>query len=611
MSIMRLTHKFLLFFCCFCCFTANAAYLKNVPRVLLQPNGDTLHCFISGDEFYCRLHDANNYTIVQNPATGYFVYAMEKSGKVVPSNWVAGSCNPETKGLRPNICISKADYMARRKAAVLPAKRNAVKDANTNKGHYNNLVIFIRFSDDSMFTNSFSSVNLMFNDSSNNYTANSMFDYFKTASYNQLFIHTTFYPAPDGEQIISYQDSFPRGYFMPWSETNPIGYQENDSVSNRTEREHGLLARAVTYVENMIPQSIDIDYNNDGYVDNICFVVKGNVGDWNVLLWPHRWSLYMQEVYLHGKRVWDYNLQLADGGWYFSNSVMCHEMFHTLGAPDLYHYYDTTDMDAVGEWDLMCQNQSLPQQSCAYMKYKYGNWITENDIIPLEEFGTYTILPLNSPTSDRICYRFATEDPLQWILMDFRNRKDPFDSSVPGRGMIFYRINAAYSGNADYNGDDNLDEVYVFRKDGSIDNNGTISNANFRGNISSRCDFSPTTNPYPFLSNGEVIPLHIGNLTSGADSMQFDFLQLVGVEELTQQGFFLSPNPTHHQLTIHAETPAQRIYRVYNVFGQQMDQWEDCTSHLSLNVSRYAAGCYFLKIFENQKNIKTIKFIKQ
>ena len=33
-----------------------AAYLKDIPRTLIQPNGDTLNCFISGDEFYNYLN---------------------------------------------------------------------------------------------------------------------------------------------------------------------------------------------------------------------------------------------------------------------------------------------------------------------------------------------------------------------------------------------------------------------------------------------------------------------------------------------------------------------------------------------------------------------------
>ena len=53
--------------------SALAAPAKFVPAARVQPNGDTLHCYASGDEFYNWLHDAEGYTIVQDPATGFYV----------------------------------------------------------------------------------------------------------------------------------------------------------------------------------------------------------------------------------------------------------------------------------------------------------------------------------------------------------------------------------------------------------------------------------------------------------------------------------------------------------------------------------------------------------
>jgi len=42
------------------------AYLEKVPQTLKQPNGVTINCFATGDEFYSWLYDANNYTIIQD-----------------------------------------------------------------------------------------------------------------------------------------------------------------------------------------------------------------------------------------------------------------------------------------------------------------------------------------------------------------------------------------------------------------------------------------------------------------------------------------------------------------------------------------------------------------
>ncbi len=585
-----------------------AAYLEKVPRTLIQPNGDTLHCFASGDEFYLRLHDAQNFTIVQNPQTGYFVYGMLEKDSIVPSPWIAGQVDPAGKSLTPGLRISREKYLQLRRQMIMPAKRAVNRDQNTNHGDFNNIAIFIRFADDTAFTNSYSDVQLMFNDSSENYSATSMFDYFKRTSYNQLFIRTSFYPEGNADQIVSYQDTFPRSYYMPWAETNPDGY----SSEQRTEREHALLKRACAYVESMIPLNIDFDYNNDNYIDTFCFYVKADVGDWNTLLWPHPWSLYSEDVYIHGKRVYDYTFQLSDNTSYFTVSTLCHEMFHSLGAPDLYHYYEYTDFVPCGRWDLMAQNQSPPQQTCAYMKYKYGNWLQDSDIIPIEQTGTYTIFPLNSENIDRVTYRIQTQNPIEYILADYRSQTAPFDNTVPNRGVVFYRVNMLSNGNSGYNGDDNLDEIYVFRHNGSPTNNGNINGANFRGNTA-RSEFSYNSNPYPFISNGEVVSLFITNFTNTVDSIQFDVMELTSTSiEDHNLSLSLYPNPAHDYLTIEHNLSGTYTYQIFNMQGQLLhtQQYEGTTCQLSID--RYPSGCYFLKVTDQRENIiRTLKFIKQ
>ena len=109
-------------------------------------------------------------------------------------------------------------------------------------------------------------------------------------------------------------------------------------------------------------------------MDNVVFIVSGSAGEWSSLLWPHRWAIYDRYVYLNGKRVYDFNFQLKDFLASRGVGVICHEFFHTLGAPDLYHYTGN-GIDPAGSWDLMCSDQNPPQYMTAFMKWKYGNWI--------------------------------------------------------------------------------------------------------------------------------------------------------------------------------------------------------------------------------------------
>lgn len=585
---------------------AHAAYLRNVPRQLLQPNGDTLHCFISGDEFHHWLHDADNYTIVQNPSTGYFVYALLQNDELIPSPFVAGMVNPSDVGLQPNVNISSAKWQEKRNVFFKDVpKRPIARDYEMNHGQFNNIVVFIRFANDDNFTESFSSVEAMFNDSLEDNT--SLYNYFKYTSYDQLHITSYFYPAPNGELILSFQDSFPRAYYEIMSETNPIGYC--DTTNERTVREHNLLQRAIEYVSSMIPASLNLDYNEDGNVDNVCFVIKGSVGDWANLLWPHRWALYYNETFIHGKRVWDYNFQLSSGG-YFSPSVLCHEMFHSLSAPDLYHYNDSTDMNPVGAWDLMASNGNPPQQMSSYMKYKYGNWI--DDIPEITEPGVYTIYPLSSTTSYKTCYRMPTQSENEFILIEYRKKTTPFDSSVPGSGIVFARINTLFTGNASYNGSDVLDEVYVFRQNGSLTSNGSINYAYFKAN-SARDEFNLQSNPSPFLSNGDPIPISIQILTTTSDSIQFEVIQnYVDVENVVLSDWAkLYPNPAPQFFTIEVKDDILPCsLSIVDLTGKVMLQQVVATSQELVPLDNISSGIYFVRLVASNNEVQTIKIIK-
>lgn len=518
------------------------AYFTNVPQVRVQPNGDTLRCFATGDEYFHRLHDADGFTIVLDPATGYYVYADKVGDALVPTSYIAGRTNPAEVGLSAGLSISAEQWIARRqrREAAVPARTEMRDNNEINHGHMNNLVVFIRFADDTEFTNNFTDVAQMFNDTTPGYS--SMCNYFKSATYNQLTITSTFYPQQSGSTILSYQDSYNRSYFEPYSSWNPDGYDPDDD-EERARREFGLLERAVVAIANQVPASLDIDYDDDGRVDNVVFVVRGGQGDWNDLLWPHRWSLYWADnAYINGKRVWDFNFQLADATAYFNTSVLCHEMNHSLGAPDLYHYYEGTEMTSVFTWDLMHMNTNPPQHMGAYMKYKYGHWIDE--IPEITECGTYSLHSLGSSATHN-CYKIASPNPDEFFVLEYRNSNDLFEGTLPGSGLLVYRINSNFNGNAMWNGVDVFDEVYIYRPFGTPSNDGYIWDAAFSANYG-RTEMNANTDPYPFLTDGTVVP--VGDFTirdisaAGGDSMTFKFCS----------SFYLHVSP--EQVTINAET---------------------------------------------------------
>lgn len=504
---------------------------KYVPMVVYQPDGTKIECFASGDEFHNWLHDADGYTIIQHPKTGYYVYAVKENGKLVASDLVVGKVKPTAaKGLEPFINISREEYIAKRKRkrvdnhylsltrtkganGIAPLKAKDTKEATV----MNNIVIFIRFADDNPGDEPIDYYQNIYNGASM-----SVNDYYNSVSYGKFTINTTFYPTTSTGYVVWYQDSQNRNYYRPYNaQTNPIGYDPDDdgytSPKSKTYREHTLLKNAVEAVSSQIPQNINLDINEDGYIDVVSFIVAGGNDGWNELLWPHQWSLWSKTVKINQKQVGDYTFQLQ----FFYNSridlgTLCHEMFHALGSPDLYHYDDNLNRAPVGIWDIMEGTRDEPQNMGAYMKYMYGGWI---DNIPvITQTGTYTISPLSTSAINNSFIIPSPATHSEYFLVEYRKR-EAYDASLPNDGMLVYRINSRLEGIG--NADGPPDEVYVYRPNGTLTLNGTISNATFNASYG-RTAMNDQTNPRSFLSDGTNGGINISNVTAAESTISFN-----------------------------------------------------------------------------------------
>jgi M6 family metalloprotease-like protein len=507
---------------------AHGAFLRDVPQTVAQPDGTVLHLLATGDEYYNWLHDADGYVVIRDPETGYFVYAVKMEGRLQPTAFFVGEADPTAlgleKGVRPDPRYLPDPEELYGTSRRLRARALAVETAPAFS-QINNIVIFIRFADETgTGFNAPSTYQMWFNSTASSDA--SMQRYFLDASYNQLTVSSTFYPPPSGTAIVSVQDSHNRSYYKPYdTATNPDGYNKDalaSSPDSRDYREHTLLKNAVDAVSSQIPPALNVDTDGDGYVDNVVFVVSGEAvtGDWANLLWPHRWALtsgYAVTATVNGKQVDDYNFQLdGDIG---GSAVLCHEMTHTLGAPDLYHYSDCSsaeNLDPVGRWDLMADNQNPPQHMGAYMKQHYLGWISQIPMISTS--GTYQINPLTSAANNS--YRIASPNSAtEFFVLEYRKQSFPFENSVPGSGLIVYRINSA-TGLRAGNPCGPPDEVYVYRPGGTPTANGNTRTAHFSSDVS-RTAIDDTTNPSSFLSSGYPGGLSIAGIGAAGTTISF------------------------------------------------------------------------------------------
>lgn len=493
----------------------SAAYFDYLETQIELPDGTIIDCYASGDEFFNWLHDEEGYTIIVGE-DGYYYYGIRQGDYVVPTEHRVETVNPAEIGLEPWARISERVYQERRERFYEPIERSRVRAPHT--GTLNNLVVYIRFADDTEFTIPRTTYDQRFN----SLNSSSMRHYFQEVSYYQLDIISHHFPICDLTTNLSYQDSHPRSYYQPYHAiNNPNGYSGD---TQRRIREHTLLANAVAYIEDEVPADLVIDADNDGYVDNVSFIIRGNAGNWADLLWAHRWVLYTYQVFIHNKRVWDYTFQPENQS---SAYVLSHEMFHTLGAPDLYRY-TTTGFTPVGPWDLMASGFV---HMGAWMKYKYAqqNWITE--IPEINSSGTYTLEALTTPYNNA----FRIESPysnFEFFVLEYRKQSGFYESNLPGSGLLVYRIDSRYDGNAS----GPPDEVYIYRHNGTPTVNGTINLAHYNS-TNGRTEINDyTTNPTSFLANGNIGGLHIHDIGFAGDTITFS-VTMIGdlVAPLLQQ----------------------------------------------------------------------------
>jgi M6 family metalloprotease-like protein len=489
----------------FCCLPILllANFVQHHPFDFKQPDGKIVSLFATGDEFYRIIHDEKGYTVLLHPKTGYAVYAVKDGNRIKASDYQVGTIDPATLGIASN--LTEDSSVINEKVKSARANRNYTNTRNSTTGQWNNLVLFIRFADQTEFPSNYSRsyYNTFYNGMG--MSTVSVKKFFLEESDNQLTCTSYMYPNSTSNLVVSYQDTHPRGYYSPHHTDNPDGYSGDTQFK---ERIYGLITSAVTYLDshNQVPDNLDLDLNNDGNVDNISLVVRGEEDGWGCILWPHHWWLDPGTVSLNGKDIIDYTLT-------FEASLLgtqCHELSHTIGFPDLYHYTYYTSVLPADKWDLMCLDADIPQHSLVYMKYKYGHWCSLPTTITAD--GYYNLNPVSTHPFD--AYKINSTWPNQYYIVEYRKKEGLFESSIYGSGLIVYRINTS-CGDGDANGPP--DEVYVYRNSGSNTYQGFPEEA-FYSIESGRTSIHTYSNPPPNLSDwsydGGLILTEIGSAGS-------------------------------------------------------------------------------------------------
>jgi len=490
---------------------ARAAYLEYVPQTIEQPDGTVIECFASGDESYHYFHDADGFVIVRDPETWAFVYADKVDGKLVPTPCRVGDCDPHALGVAPHLLPDPQELRARAMALAMPEPEPAPQGA-PRFSSLTNLVIFVRFADQTEFPTPLANYEAMHNAEE----GNSVFAYFKEASYGRTEVRSVFFPVSTGTSVVSYQDPNPRGYYLPKHPVfNSQGYEGD---AQRTDREMTLIANAVAAIASQVPASLPIDTNGDGRVDLVTLIVRGSADSGGGLLWPHRWVLQGKNASINGKAVYEFNFELET---MVRPGVLSHEITHSLGAPDLYHYTDCSskpNFNPVWKWDLMgTTNYNIPVHTGAYVKQRYLGFI--DDIPTIRTSGRYTLNPITSPTNN--AYKILSPYlDTQSFIVEYRKATGTFESALPTSGLLVYRIDPRALPAWDGNRCGPPDKVYIYRPGGTNDSDGTPAKAPLAADHG-RITINDYTDPSSFLTDGTFGGLSIFDVSEVGDTISF------------------------------------------------------------------------------------------
>lgn len=283
-----------------------------------------------------------------------------------------------------------------------------------------------------------------------------------------------------------------------------------------------------------IPKNINMDYNNDGYIDNLTVVLQGNVNRTNPpnTLWPHS-SSYLggNGAIINGKKLRNFNF-LSSGQLNFSGAgLISHEFFHSLGYPDLYS--SDPSQNPVRYWGIMAMNSSYLRYPLSYLRYKLSGWI-DIPVIYSNQKSVKIYPQQMSKDGKNTAYIISSPiDPSQIFVVEMRQKAqntEDIDFDIGGTGLVVYRVDTTNKSISNY--EDKPNTVYIFRDypqaNSSVNELDKLYNAYLDGKnrtyIGSHSkDATQNQGALTYLDgrNSEIV---ISNVTSPAEdgSMTFD-----------------------------------------------------------------------------------------
>ena len=200
------------------------------------------------------------------------------------------------------------------------------------KGTVKVLALLIAFNDYPPTTPAATMSSRLFGDGQGGPPFDSLRNYYRRSSYNQLEI---------------------QGNVLGWY---AAPYARSTVVETDAGRQN-LIKEALTYFDQQGHDFSQYDNDGDGAIDYFCVFWTGPHGEWASFWWGYYTNFYDPSFRVDGKRLSQYSWQWELYGYptgSFNPSTIIHETGHALGVPDYYDYDDSVGPPGgVGGLDIM------------------------------------------------------------------------------------------------------------------------------------------------------------------------------------------------------------------------------------------------------------------
>lgn len=412
-------------------------YYNGDEFTFYNPDGSEIKVRGWGSQFAAVFETLDGFTIVQDPASGFFHYAIlsEDGTELLPSGTPVGTVPPQQLPLQRHLrltpeAVSRKALAAQQETGVQPRweirrrerrqrrTRSTPSSEDTSEegplaatiGSYIGLCLLIQFPD-----------------VPGTISQQEVSNYCNQAGYtgfgNNGSVRDYFYDNSDHK--LTYTNVVTAYYT---AQHNRAHYTD-PNVSYGT-RARELIIEALNHLKAQGFNFEQLTADSGGYVQALnVFYAGPSVNNWAQGLWPHSWALATPYVASSTRRFSDY--QITNMGSQLTVRTFCHENGHMIcDFPDLYSYNNLHN--GVGHYCLMCWGGSNtnPTQVCAYLKNASG-WTSS-----LRQIAAGMSYSVAAGRNDFLIHR---RNQNEYFIVENRARSGR-DASLPDAGLAIWQV---------------------------------------------------------------------------------------------------------------------------------------------------------------------------